>query len=488
MDKVISRIDALVPTLQEEYGVPGVGIAMVKDGAVAYARGFGVLEQGGQNPVDENTLFAIGSCTKAFTATAVGLLVQEGKLGWDDLATRYLPYFQLFDPVDTRAVTVRDLLCHRAGLPTFGGDLIFYGSTYTDEEVLERVRLIPPAFRLRAGYGYANIMYLAAGLVIQKVSGMGWDDFVRTRLIEPLGMDRTLTRPELLPGVQNVAQPHQEYNKQLIKVPYIPFHSGAPAGSIVSSPADMAKWLLFQLGGGKVGETQLVAPSILQETRTPHALIPIPADARTLVPRRHFSAYGLGWTLEDYGGRLVCMHSGGVDGMQAWALFIPEEQFGLVILTNRIPQALTSTVNRVAIDALMGFHDRDWHAVIKEQSRKEDANAEKQWKELEAARLTDTSPSLPLAAYAGTYLSPIYGRAAITELGGQLQIHLDPHPQADSPLEHWHADTFFCRWTYPSLEESFIHFQIGLNGKVESLKFKVNDYVDPLEYAFRRVE
>lgn len=487
MDKIISRMDALIPELLEEYGVPGVGIAMVKDDAIAYARGFGTLEQGGTAKVDENSTFAVGSCTKAFTATAVGLLVQEGKLAWEDRVTRYLPQFQLYDPIDTREITIRDLLCHRSGLPTFGGDLIFYGSTYSNEEVLERARFIPPAFRLRTGYGYANIMYLAASMVIKKVSGLPWQAFVRDRLIQPLGMDRTFTGPEYLRDAENVAQPHQPYNKQLTQMPYLMFHNGWAAGSIVSSALDMAKWLRFQLNAGRISERQLVDPVILQETRTPQVLIGIPEEVKALVPRRHFMAYGLGWALEDYGGRLVCSHTGGVDGMQSLAAFVPEERFGLVILSNRIPHYLNSIVNRVVLDELMGFHDRDWRAEIQELARKDQARAAEQRKNLEEARLKGTQPSLPLPAYVGAYENTAYGRAEVAEEGGQLILRLCAHPHADSPLEHWHFDTFFCRWKYSSLGESMVEFSIGFNGKVESLKLRVDESVDPLDYTFRRL-
>lgn len=487
MDALLSKIDELVPALLADYGVPGAGIAVVKDDQAIYARGFGVREQDCPGLVDADTVFAIGSCTKAFTAAAVGMLVQAGQLSWDDPVTRYLPGFQLFDPVDTRAITVRDLLCHRAGLPTFGGDFMFYGSIYSDEEALERVRYIPPAFRLRTGYGYANLMYLAAGLVIQKVSGLRWDAFVRQRLLQPLGLQRTFTGAERLGGVENVAQPHQLYENRLEKIPHVVFHNGAAAGAILSSAADMAAWLRFQINGGRVGSEPLVDPVILEETRTPQVLIPIPPDMRALFPRRHFAAYGLGWRLSDYGGRLVASHSGGLDGMSALATFLPEERFGLVVLSNRIPHNLNTTVQMIVIDALMGFHDRDWRAVFLEDQRQAAERAAKARRKLEETRPAGTRPSLPLSAYTGTYANPIYGPLTVAEEGGQLVIHLSAHPHAAGPLAHWHTDTFFCRWTYSSLEESFIPFTIGLDGQVECLKIKVAEFVDPLEYEFRRV-
>lgn len=482
-----SFLDDLIPTLQEDYNVPGVGILIVKDDQIIYARGFGVLAQGRPEPVDEDSLFGIGSCTKAFTATAVGILVQEGKLAWDDPVTKYLPKFQLFDPIATREMTVRDLLCHRVGFTTFSGDFMGYGSRYTDEEALERVRYIQPAFRLRTGYGYANLMYMTVGLVIQAVTGLSWHDFIRQRLLEPLGMVRTYTNADQLADVRNVAQPHQWYRGQLVPLPYVQFFNGASAGALISSPRDMAAWLRFQLHRGHVGAKQLVNEAIIEETHSPQVLIPRTQEDKDFIRRQHFKAYGLGWFLEDYGGRLVVRHDGGVDGMQSLIACLPEEQLGIVILTNCIPHMLTNTLFRAFLDHALGFQDRDWRAEFLEVNRKEKAKATANRQKLEDARPKDTHPSLPLAAYAGTFNNSLYGIVTVTFDSDQLTIHLSAHPQAHGTLEHWHTDTFFVRWSYITLEESFVPFTIGVDGTVESLKIKVAEFVDPIEYEFRRV-
>lgn len=483
----IQTLPERIDSLRREYGVPGASVAVVKDGDLALVQGFGLLAQDRPATVDEHTLFGIGSCTKAFTAAAVGLLVQEGKLSWDDPVTRWLPGFQLFDPVATREITVRDLLCHRAGLATFAGDFMFYGSKYTDEEVLQRVRNVPLAFRLRAGYGYANVMYLAAGLVIKAVSGQDWETFVRRRLLEPLGMRRTLTHSRTLADEPNAAQPHMLYDGQLVTMPHLVFNNGAPAGALVSSAADMALWLRFQLTNGRVGGEPLLDESILEETRTPQVLIPVAPPVRRLFPRRHFLTYGLGWGLEDYGGRLVASHTGGLDGMLSLTAVVPEEQFGIVILTNRIPHDFNSVLYRTVLDEVLGFHDRDWRAVFNQFTAditaQQAANRQKLWDE----RPAGTQPSLPLESYTGEYTNPIYGGVTVALEAGQLVISLGAHPGVKGPLEHLHTDTFFCRWSWPSLEESLVPFSIGLSGKVERLKIRVADFVDPLVYEFTRV-
>lgn len=476
-----------VHSMQAAWGVPGLSVAIMKSDQIVYARGFGKRTHGETGAVDEHTIFAIGSCTKAFTATAIGLLVQEGKLSWDDPATQYLPDFQLFDPIATREISVRDLLCHRSGLATFSGDFMGYGSNYPRAEVLRRVRFIPPAFHLRGAFGYSNLMFMAAGQIIQRLSGLSWEDFIRTHLIEPLEMQRTTTGVSELAGMDNVAQPHALTGGKLVQVPYVKLDAHAASGGINSSVYDMALWLRFQLANGQSGNSQLVDPAILEETRLPHTLIPIEAEARRLVPRRHFSAYGLGWGLSDYGGRLIVSHTGGVDGMQSLAAFLPEEQFGLVILTNQLPSSLSAALFYHILDAALELPRTDWQTEFLAQDRKKAEAASAARRKLQASRLAGAQPSLPLSSYLGEYTDPIYGKLTVTMQDNQLVLHPEGHPHLKGPLEHWHANAFLCAWSSPTYEQSFVHFTIGMDGKASSLRFKVAEFIDPLEYVFERV-
>ena len=252
-----NHLDTHIHAWMAQWKIPAVAAAIVEHGEVVYAAGFGCQETGQPGAVTADTLFAIGSNTKAFTATAIGLLVQDGKLAWDDPVTKYLPGFQLRDPAATRLMTVRDLLCHRSGLISYAGDFMSYGTVYSSDEVLERVRYVEPAYPFRGGYGYSNIMFLAAGKVIEAVSGQPWSAFVRERLLAPLEMNRTLTGLRDLPGADNVAQPHQLARGQIIKLPFADLEAIAPAGSILSSAADMTRWLRFQLAGGGVDGEQI---------------------------------------------------------------------------------------------------------------------------------------------------------------------------------------------------------------------------------------
>ncbi len=481
-----NALDETIQAMQTAWGVPGLSIAIVKDDRTVYARGFGVRAVGELGPVDEHTIFAVGSCTKAFTATAIGLLVQEGRLSWDDQVIKHLPAFQLSDPVATREITVRDLLCHRCGLTTFAGDFMGYGSSYSLDEVMARIRYIPAGFHLRAGFGYSNLMFMAAGQIIQVVSGLSWPEFIRNRLIEPLRMTRTITGIREMVGMENIAQPHTFARGQLYKVPYLELTSHAASGAINSSAWDMALWLRFQLANGKVGETQLVDSAILDETRTPHNLIPIDPESRRLVPSRHFAAYGLGWSMFDYAGRFVVQHTGGVDGMLSLAAFLPEEQLGVVILTNRLPGSLHSALFFHILDAAFGIVGKDWMGAFLELDQIKAGRTAEIRKKQEDQRLSGTHPSLSAEGYLGVYANPIYGDVSVTLENNRLVLHLGAHPMVFGPLEHWHADTYFCTWSSPTYEESFVHFSIGMDGRAESLRFKVAEFIDPLEYVFKR--
>lgn len=479
-------LDEFIPKMQAAWGVPGLGIAIVQGDQTVYSRGFGVLAQGGESRTDAHSIFAIGSCTKAFTAAAVGILVQEGHLNWDDPVIQYLPDFQLFDPVATREITIRDLLCHRCGLATFSGDFMGYGSIYSPEEALARARFIPPAFHLRTAYGYSNIMFTAAGLVIEKVSGQAWAHFIQQRLLKPLGMERTTTSSLDLRGLQNVSQPHSSRGGQLFQVPYAHLKAHAASGAINASAWDMALWLRFQLADGLARGNQLVEPFILHEMRIPHTLMPIDKENRMLILNRHFLAYGLGWDLNDYAGRLVIHHTGGVDGMLSLAAFLPEEQFGVVILTNKLPGSLHQALFLEILDTSLGLAKTDWQAAFLGKEEKETERTSQLRIQLEKDRRKGSRPSLELESYTGVFENPIYGDMEVVLESSRLFLHPSAHPNMIGPLEHWHADTFCCVWSNPSYEESFVHFTVGLDGKADNLRFKVAEFIDPLEYSFAR--
>jgi CubicO group peptidase (beta-lactamase class C family) len=336
-------------------------------------RGFGTRTMGTNQPVDEHTLFAIGSSSKAFTATLVAMMVDQGKMRWDDPATTYLPSLQMFDPYVTRELTVRDLLTHRSGLTR--GDLMWYATDYNRDEILRRVRFLKPTWSVRSRFGYQNIMYLAAGQAAAHVAGTSWDDLVRTRIFAPLGMNDTYTSIRDLAGKPNVATPHTEVNDTLLVVPWHNIDNIGPAGSINSNVADMIKWVRFQLAQGSVNGKSLVSPSALGETHTAQMVIPVGPDAKQANPFTHLEAYGMGWFLQDYRGRELDQHGGNIDGMSAMVAIMPEEKLGMVILTNANGSPVPTIAMYRVIDALLNEPPRDWNGELLKQFEKQRAQA-----------------------------------------------------------------------------------------------------------------
>jgi CubicO group peptidase (beta-lactamase class C family) len=487
--KMLENLETYIQKGMEAWEIPGLAVAIVKDDDVVFAKGFGVCELGGKDLVDEHTVFAIGSNTKAFTATALGLLVQEGKLSWDDAVVKHLPGFQMNDPYVTRAITIRDLLCHRAGLPTWGGDVVAYGSIYTRDEIIHRIRYIQPAFSFRGGYGYSNMMFVTAGQIIPALTGLSWDDFIKVRIFEPLGMTRSSTSVSDLEGLSNVAKPHEEIGGAIRSLPYRNIDNLGPAGAINSTVQDMSQWLRLQLGNGTFVGKRIVDESIIEETHTPHTPIRIPPSIRELTPSCHFVAYGLGWRLMDYQGRLIVRHEGGIDGMFSLVRLLPEERLGIVILTNKLPQNFVPALFYHILDAYLDSPSKDWNKILLEQDKQFAAEMAEQKRQTQEARVKGTQPTLSLNQYAGIYNNQLYGNATITIQDDQLVLHLSAHPDITGALEHWHYDTFLCMWSDAVFDRSLVPFILDGQGHVERFRLKVReDMIDPLEYVFDKIQ
>jgi len=330
----LTKLDAYIVKARDDWQVPGVAVAIVKADRVVFAKGYGVCELGKPDKVDENTLFAIASNTKAFTAAALAVLVDEQKLSWDDRVQSWLPYFELYDPYVSHDYRIRDLLCHRSGIRTFGGDLIWYGTPYSREEVVRRARFLKQHFPFRSGYGYSNIMFIAAGEVVEKAAGRSWEEFIRQRLLAPLGMKRTVLSVEELDGKTNVATPHADPDGQLRTFPWRDWHNTVPAGGIISSVADLAQWLRLQLGRGTIAGNRLFSERQSRVMWTPQVSFVSSKRGEELNPYVRMSGYGLGWQLSTYRGTPMAQHGGAYDGMVSHTALLPDKQLGVVILTN----------------------------------------------------------------------------------------------------------------------------------------------------------
>ncbi len=339
----------------------------------------------------------------------------------------------------------------------------------------------------RAGYGYANLMFIAAGMLIETVSGQSWDDFIRERLFEPMGFKDSLTAPRFFGDRANIAAPHEVIDGALQTVSYREDAGFGAAGSICASVADLSRWLRLQLGGGCLDGEQIVDAAVIEETHTPHTLIRMLPEEKKLFPTRHFNAYGLGWFMNDHNGRLVVRHTGGLDGMLSSTVLVPEEGLGIVVLSNKLPNMGYVALPYFILDKLLGNEGRDWFQAYREFEAANKDKLEEGKKKMLESRVSGTRPALPLQEFAGEYESSVLGGAVIQVQGEGLHIQLLAHPGLSGLLTHWHYDSFMCKWDDPVLGESLIPFITDGQGHVVQFGVKIReDWIDPLEHIYRK--
>lgn len=467
--------DDYVNKALKDWDVPGLAIAIVKNDQIVFAKGYGVRKLGDTSAVDEKTLFAIGSSSKAFTSAAIAMLVDDGKLKLDDPATKYLPGFQLFDPYVTRELTVRDLLCHRSGLER--GDFLWYGTSYSRDEIVRRVRYLKPTWSLRSMFGYQNIMYLAAGQIVAGVSGKTWDDFIRDRIFKPLGMTSSSTSINDLKNADDVATPHAKIEGKVEIIPWRNIDNIAPAGSINSNVVDMAQWVRLQLGEGVYKGQRLISSGGAKEMHTAQTVIRMDPPWTLFYSDAHFLNYGLGWFLHDHRGRKVVEHGGNIDGMSALVAMIPEEKLGLVILTNLNGTPLTSAIANRVYDLYLGVPPRDYSADLLKNYNALLEQGKQAQKKIEESRVKGTSPTLALDKYAGAYKDEMYGDAKVAVQNGKLVLTT---PGFVGELDHWNYDTFQVTWRERSLGKALVTFTLNARGKVDEMK------LPDLQISFKR--
>jgi CubicO group peptidase (beta-lactamase class C family) len=463
--------DAYVERVMERFDVPGLSVAIVKDGEVVLTKGYGVRRLGAADPVDATTLFGIASNTKLFTATALGILVEDGKLEWDAPVVRYLPGFQMYDPWVTRHITVRDLLVHRSGLGLGAGDLMFWPpSTFTRPELVERLRYIPPATSFRSAYAYDNVLYPVAGEVIAAVSGMSWEDFIAERIFAPAhmtGSDVRLSHPD---DVENAAMTHARVDGTVRAVsPYLGDVVN-PAGGIFSNAEDMARWVMVQLDSGRVADGGRVYGSgVTRELWKPVTPIEFGDPPEELAPLRHdFQFYALGVGVRDYRGRRLLTHTGGLPGYVSQVTFIPDLDVGVVVLTNQESGEAFNAITYEVLDHYMEAPEWDWLAAFNAVKERRDAALARFETATTAERDESSTPSLPLARYAGTYRDAWYGDIEISQDDGELGIDFTRNPDLIGEMVHWQYDTFLIRWHKRELRaDAFITFTLTPGGAID---------------------
>ncbi len=467
-------IDTYISNAQKQWNVPGLSVAIVKDGQIIFEKGYGVLEEGKKVKIDENTLFAIASNTKAFIATSIGTLVEEGKLNWKDPVRNTLPYFILYDNYASSEATVEDLLCHRLGLGTYSGDVIWYKSNFSVEEVIKKAEFIPKAYGFRGGYGYSNVMYITAGEVIHQVSGKNWDQYINDTFFNPLGMARTQTSIDGLKSLENVATPHKYIDGKHTPINWATWNNSGAAGGIISSVHDMSQWMMLHLNHGVWKTDTIFKQSIQDDLWYPHNSHKITEKSREYLPSRHFNGYGLGFGLYDLHGRFVATHSGGYDGMYSRVAMVPEDNLGIVVLTNSMT-GIGTALTYYIMDSYAGAEERDWSADMLKGFEKGVKSKQDRIQKRMDARVEGTSPSVKVSEYTGKYFDKMYGEIEVKEFGGKLRMFFPVAPDLNATLTHWHYDTYKLNWdnTHAWFGFGTVQFTLDNNHQVTGIEFDV---------------
>ena len=472
--KLPADLDAYIAKVLADWQLPGIAIAVVRNDSVLVAKGYGVREIGKPDRVDEHTVFDAASLTKSFTATAIAMLVDDGKLAWDDPVRRHILELELPDQYLTANATVRDFLAHRTGLQT--GNFLFRFTAYDRPEILARLRYLRKEIPFRTGLVYSNIGYTVAGEAGARAAGMSYDALIRRRIIEPLGLRETHLWSEGNPWkVGNVARPHAVIDgvQQPIRVSDHRV-STSPAGAVQSSALDLARWMRFQLGDGTFEGRRLVSDSAMEAMHSPQIVVPAPPAFRRAQQLEHHASYGMGWQVWDYRGHPLLWHSGSGNGQIAYMALLPRDRLGVVVLVNswRAPIIHGAIANRI-IDAYLGLTTRDYSGELlrgDSARRRPDGHAQ-----MQASRVNGTRPSRPLNEYAGVYVDSLYGPFTIRFDRDSLTLQMGRGEIAD--LEHWQYDTFHVTWQTPLFREGFMTlatFALDANGKPVSFRMRLN--------------
>jgi len=481
-DTNLDSLDAYFAKSITDWKVPGMAIGIIKGDSLIFSKGYGFRNIEEEKPVTPQTIFPVASNTKAFTAASIAILVDQGKLSWDTKVKSILPYFSLYDQYVTEHFTIEDLLSHRSGLKTFSGDLIWYGTTYSREEVVRRARLLKPEYDFRTTFGYSNIMYIAAGEIIAKVSGMSYDDFLKKHFFDELGMKNSYTSIDDLKELENVCTPYNVINGETIKIELMNWDNIGGAGVINSNIEDMSKWIMLQLAKGTYNNKEIFTSKQSTKMLTPATNFTVSEGYNKMWPSTHFRSYGMGWSLMDYHGYKVVSHSGGYDGVITYTCFVPDANIGFVILTNST-SSLYNPISYKILDAFLSDENKDWSKLFLPYQLKG------YYKEEIAEKENANDPSLKLKEYVGLYKSEIYGNASIKKKGGKLYVNLLRTNLWKGNAIKYDADTFIVEFTaVPSLPQGKIFFEVE-SGKVKSFKINIpNPDFHFDEFTFKKID
>lgn len=469
----LNGLDGFVEQVMKDWHVPGLAVAIVKDGRVVYAKGFGYRDVKKGLKVTPDTLFAIGSCSKAFTTAAMAILAGEGKLDWDKSVRDYLPDFRLYDAYATSQMRPRDLVTHQSGLPRH--DLVWYGSPLSRKEMFDRVRYLEPSKPLHAKYQYNNLMFMTAGVLIERISGSTWEEFVRRRILDPLGMKTSTFSVTDSQKTPDFSLPYQEENGQVKEIPFRNIDAIGPAGSINSSVNEMTRWLLMQLGKGKFEGRQIIPEKSLAEVHTPQ----IVAGGDLKYDESFYSSYAMGWGVTSYRGHPALAHSGGIDGFTSAVRFLPKDQLGVVVLTNSSSPA-SGLIASTAVDRVLGLSEAPWaQRALADAAKGKEAQA-KAKAEDEAKRKKDAPPTHKLKDYTGQFEHPAYQTLTISQEGEQLKFDLHG---LIGDLKHYHYDIFQGAEGPAGLEGAKLTFLVSRAGEIDSVAIALEPTVKEIIFT-----
>ncbi|QMW05580.1 serine hydrolase [Spirosoma foliorum] len=488
------QIDALVQKTLTTFDVPGIAVAVIKDGKVIHSKGYGVRSLKTGEKVDENTLFGIASNSKAFTSAALAILMDEGKLTWDDKVIDYIPEFRMYDPYVTDAFTIRDLLTHRSGLGLGAGDLMFWpdSSNFTMKDIIHNLRYLKPVSGFRTKYDYDNLLYMVAGEVVERVSGKTWEAFVEERIMKPLGMNRSAGSYSRLADKVNVIDAHAPVNGKVQVISRDMFRFGYSAGGINSSVADMSKWVIMQLNKGKYGNSQQVFSEKRQADMWGAQTI-LTVNPTPIPPyNTHFSAYGLGWGLSDVKGYKQVTHTGGLAGMVTQVTLLPELQLGIIVFTNQQSGAAFSSITNTIKDSYLGVTPTDWIKLYSDRVKKgqdeADAITKGIWETIEKEQKSNKTP-VNVTAYMGTYHDLWFGDVLISLKNGKPWFQSLRSPKLTGELFFYKNNTFIVKWTNRSFDaDAYLTFQTDENQQPVSIRMKPISPLTDFSFDFQDLD
>jgi CubicO group peptidase (beta-lactamase class C family) len=488
-----TEVDALVERTLKTFDVPGIAVAIIKDDKVIHSKGYGVRSLKTMQKVDENTLFGIASNSKAFTAAALGMLVDEKKLKWDDKVTDYIPEFKMYNPYVTEEFTIKDLLTHRSGLGLGAGDLMMWpdSSNFTKADIIHNLRYLKPVSSFRTKYDYDNNLYIIAGEVVARISGISWEVFIEKRIMQPLNFQASGASLSRIKDKSNVIDPHAPVNGKVQAIGIDWSETANAAGGIYSNITDMSKWVMMQINGGKYGENlskRLFSEEVHKEMWTPQTIIPV----RGTTPyNTHFSGYGLGWFLSDVKGYKQATHTGGLAGIVTQVTIIPEMKLGIIVFTNQqVGAAFTSITNTIK-DSYFGMPKTDRVKEYHDRVLAGNANAKKItdaiWLDIDAQQKNSTK--IDGNVFAGTYKDNWFGDVVISLKNGKLFFNSKRSPRLSGEMLYYKGNTFVVKWNDRSLDaDAFVKFSLDTNGKAEGIKMEAISPLTDFSFDFQDLD